>query len=324
MKTFLIIPSITLVKRCFCVIRKQSALLLLVFVLPLGLSAAETGKTFASPDEAVAALVAAAGAQDTNALNEIFGSAAEEIANPDPVQAANERNAFAHALKQAATIQHDSDSRCVLEVGDNHWPFPIPIVKKDGQWYFDTEAGKEEILNRRIGKNELATLETLRACVDAQREYAAQDHDGDEVRHFAQKFISSPGTHDGLYWPPEDGGEMSPLGPLVANAQDIGYKHPPLDPQPSAEPFHGYFFKILTSQGNHAPGSKYSYLVNKNMLSGFAFVAWPASYGDSGVMTFIVNQQGRVYQKDLGSKTAEAAREMGEYDPDPSWQPSPD
>jgi hypothetical protein len=197
-------------------------------------------------------------------------------------------------------------------------------VKKDGRWYFDTEAGKEEILNRRIGRNELATLQVLRACAEAQREYAAHDHNGDGVLEFAKRFISTPGAKDGLYWPPDPGAEVSPLGPLVANAQDLGYKHAPLNPEPSAEPFHGYFFKILTRQGDHAPAGKYNYIINGHMLAGFAFVAWPASYGETGIMTFIVNQQGRVYQKDLGEKTASVAREMKEYDPDPSWQQSPD
>jgi len=324
MKTFLTIPSITFVKQCYYAIRKQSTLRLLALVLPLGLSAAETGKTFPTPEEAVAALVTAVGSQNTNALREIFGPGADEIANPDPVQAARERSEFARALKQFTNIQRESESRCVLEAGENHWPFPIPIVKRDGQWYFDAEAGREEILDRRIGKNELATLETLRACVEAEREYATHDHNGDQVLEFAQKFISTTGTQDGLYWPLDLDGETSPLGPLVANAQDLSNKHHPLEPEPSGEPFHGYFFKILTGQGKHAPGGKHSFLVNKNMLSGFAFVAWPAAYGDSGVMTFTVNQQGRIYQKDLGPKTAKIARDMKEYDPDQTWHPSSD
>jgi hypothetical protein len=212
----------------------------------------------------------------------------------------------------------------VLEVGDKHWPFPIPIVMKDGQWFFDTEAGKEELLNRRIGRNELATLQVMRACVEAQREYATQDRDGDEVLEFAQRFISTASNKDGLYWPPDLDGEISPLGPLVAHAQGLGYGHQPQDPQPSPEPFHGYFFKILTRQGKHAPGGKYNYIINGNMIGGFAFVAWPASYGESGIMTFIVNQQGRVYQKDLGPKTASTAASLKSYDPGNAWTISPD
>jgi hypothetical protein len=324
MKTFSMIPFLALLKRSLCAARIQRMLLLLACAAPSNLPAADTAKTFASPEEAVAALVAAAATQDTNALREIFGPAAVEIANPDPVQGANERSMFTRLLKQETTIQRKSDSRCVLVAGENHWPFPIPIVKQDGRWFFDTEAGKEEILNRRIGRNELATLQVLRSCAEAQREYAAHDHDGDEVLEFAQKFIRSPGTKDGLYWPPGPDAEISPLGPLVANAQDLGYGNASLDPKPSAEPFHGYFFKILTRQGKHAPAGKYNYIINGHMIAGFAFVAWPASYGQSGIMTFIVNHQGRVYQKDLGPTTAKAVRDMKEYDPDPTWQPSPD
>ncbi|HLH52888.1 MAG TPA: DUF2950 domain-containing protein [Verrucomicrobiae bacterium] len=300
----------------------------LVFALALwsavGATAAETSRTFASPEAAVAALVTAVDSQDASAIRDLFGPVATELENRDEVQAANEHIAFARALNKAARIARQSESRCVLEVGDQNWPFPIPIIKRDGQWFFDTEAGKEELLNRRIGRNELATLAVMRACVQAQREYATRDHDDDEVLEFAQKFISTPGTKDGLYWPPDLDGEISPLGPLVANAQRLGYKHQPQDPQPSPEPFHGYFFKVLTSQGKHAPGGKHTYIINGNMIAGFAFVAWPASYGESGIMTFIVNQQGRVYQKDLGQRTIKSAASMQAYDPDDAWAVSPD
>ena len=194
-------------------------------------------------------------------------------------------------------------------------------MKKDGQWFFDTEAGKDEILNRRIGGNELATLQVVRAYVEAQREYAAKDRDGREVLKFAQKIISSPGAKDGLYWPPELDGEISPLGPLAADAAAEGYGKTPGNKR---QPFHGYFFKILTRQGKHTPGGKYNYVINGNMIAGFALVAWPAEYGESGVMTFIVNQQGRVYQKDLGPQTAKTAEAMKAYDPDKTWAVSPD
>ena len=225
--------------------------------------------------------------------------------------------------RQGTRIVRESDSRCVVEVGDNHWPFPIPIVKKDGRWFFDTQAGKEEVLNRRIGKNEIDTTYVLHACVEAQREYASEDRDSDEVLKFAQRFTSTPGTKDGLYWPPDLDGEISPLGPLVANAQGLGYEKQSQDAQ-AGEPFHGYYFKILTRQGPHAPGGKYDYIINGNMLAGFAFVAWPASYGQSGIMTFIVNQRGCVYQKDLGPDTAKLVEKMKEYDPDTTWTVSPD
>jgi hypothetical protein len=201
----------------------------------------------------------------------------------------------------------------------------VPIVKKDGGWFFDTDAGKDELLSRRVGKNELATLPVMRAHVEAQREYASRDHDGDGVLEYAQRLVSSPGKRDGLYWPLDFDGEESPLGPLVAYAQAEVYS-PELRDEKEVErgPYHGYYFKILTRQGKHAPGGKYDYVINGNMIGGFAMIAWPADYGGSGVMTFIVNQQGRVYQKDLGPKTSKLASRMKSYDPDPSWTLSPD
>jgi hypothetical protein len=305
-------------------VRSHSLVLVLALIACAGIGAAQTNQTFATPEEAVAALVAAAADKpDSNALHGIFGAAASEMESPDRVQAANEKDAFATSLKQGTQVVRESDSRYVLEVGDKHWPFPIPIVKNNGRWFFDTEAGKEEVIDRRIGKNELATLRVLRACVEAQREYASEDRDGDEVLKFAQKFTSTPGTKDGLYWPPDPDGEISPLGPLVAKAQGLGYKKQPQEAE-AGEPYHGYFFKILTRQGPHAPGGKYDYIINSNMIGGFGFVAWPASYGENGIMTFIVNQRGRVYQKDLGPKTAKLVDEMKEYDPDKTWTVSPD
>jgi hypothetical protein len=304
-------------------VRSHSLVLVLALITHTGFGATQTNQTFSTPEEAVAVLVAAADKPDSDALHNIFGAAAPEMESPDRVQAANEQNAFARSLNQGTQIVRESDSRCVVEVGDRHWPFPIPIVKKDGRWFFDTAAGKEEVLNRRIGKDELSTIQVLRGCVDAQREYAAEDRDGDDVLEFAQKFTSTPGNKDGLYWSPELDGEMSPLGPLVAKAQRLGYGKQPQDAQ-AGEPFHGYYFKILTRQGAHAPGGKYDYIINGNMIAGFAFVAWPASYGQSGVMTFIVNQQGRVYQKDLGPKTDKLVEEMKEYDPDKTWTESLD
>jgi DUF2950 family protein len=284
-----------------------------------------TGKKFASPEEAVAALRAATAAADTNALRVIFGPASDELQNPDRIQATNELETFSSALTETNRLVRISDTLVVLELGDDFWPFPVPIVKKDGGWFFDTDAGKDELLSRRIGKNELATVPVLRANVEAQREYASTDHDGDDVLEYAQRLVSSPGKHDGLYWPPDFDGEESPLGPLVAYAQVEGYS-PELRAEDEAErgPYHGYYFKILTRQGKHAPGGKYNYVTNGNMIGGFALVAWPAEYGDSGIMTFIVNQQGRVYQKDLGAQTSKLAKRIKAYDPDSSWTLSPD
>ena len=297
---------------------------LLALGLPSLVSAADSGKTFATPEEAVAALVAAASAKDTNAFRVIFGPVGAEIQNPDRVQAANELSAFNVAVSQQQRIVPESETKCVLEIGTNAWPFPVPIVKRNGAWFFDTEAGKDEILNRHIGKNELATLQSVRAYVEAQREYASKDRDGDEVLEYAQKFLSTPGTKDGLYWPPDLAGELSPLGPLVARAQTQGYLAKLREAGAAPEPYNGYFFKILTCQGQHAPGGKYDYIINGNMIGGFALVAWPAEYGKSGIMTFIVNQQGRVYQKDLGENTARTAQKMRAYDADRSWGASPD
>ena len=287
-------------------------------------AAAQTNETFATPQAAVAALAKAVASKDSTQLHAIFGAALADIRNPDRVQATNEFNEFAAALDATNRIVAESDTKCVLEVGVNSWPFPIPLVKSAGGWFFDTASGKEELLNRRIGRNELDTLSVMRAYVDAQREYASADRIGDGVLEFAQRLSSSPGKKDGLYWPPDLDGTLSPLGPLVAEAQGEGYDLSGKGRQLAPAPFHGYYFKILTRQGKHAPGGKYDYLINGHMIAGFAMIAWPARYGDSGVMTFIVNQQGRVYQKDLGPKTAKLARSIQRYDPDDSWQISPD
>jgi hypothetical protein len=287
-------------------------------------TAAETGTTFATPEAAVTALASAVMTTNRPELHAIFGPAAEDVVNPDAVQAANEFAAFATALGETNRLARESDTRRVLEIGKDAWPFPVPIVQKDGRWFFDTEAGKEEMLNRRIGLNELETLKVVRAYVQAQREYAAKVRDGSEVLKFAQKIISTPGAKDGLFWSPDFDSEISPLGPLAAAAAAEGYGKGNKNPGDEPQPFHGYLFKILTRQAKSAPGGKYDYVINGNMIAGFALVAWPAEYGHSGVMTFIVNQQGRVYQKDLGQKTAKTAGSMKEYDPDKTWTLSRD
>jgi len=303
----------------------RNVALALTLSAPFAVSAADIGKTFATPEAAVAELLAAASSQDSsNAFRVIFGPLGVEIQNPDRVQAANELSAVNAAANQHQRLVHESDTKCVLELGDNAWPFPVPIVKRNGQWFFDTEAGKEEIFNRHIGKNELATLQTVRAFVEAQREYASKDRDGDEVLEYAQKFNSTPGTKDGLYWPSDLDGEISPFGPLVAEAQEQGYGRKPREEGAAPQPFHGYFFKVLTRQAKSAPGGKYDYVINGNMIGGFALVAWPAEQGETGIMTFIVNQQGRVYQKNLGPKTTKIAETMKAYDLDKTWTISPD
>jgi hypothetical protein len=321
-------PTIAGTPKTRFLLLQATLLVVLVSGFPSATSAesgANTGKKFASPEEAVAALRVATAAADTNALRVIFGPASDEMQNPDRIQATSELETFSFALTETNHLVHVSDTLVVLELGDDFWPFPVPIVKKEGGWFFDTAAGKDELLSRRIGKNELATVPVLRAYVEAQREYASTDHDGDDVLEYAQRLISSPGKHDGLYWPPDFDGDESPLGPLVAYAQVEGYS-PELRAEDEVDrgPYHGYYFKILTRQGKHAPGGKYNYVTNGNMIGGFALVAWPAEYGDSGIMTFIVNQQGRVYQKDLGAQTPKLAKRIKAYDPDSSWTLSAD
>jgi hypothetical protein len=302
----------------------RSLVLAMTLLCPAAIRAADLGKTFATPQEAVGALASATSAQDREALRALFGLATDELVAADQVQAANELESFLTAFNQTNRLVPVSETKRVLEIGANSWPFPIPIVCKDGRWFFDTEAGKEELLNRRIGRNELEALQTVRTYVEAQREYAARDRDGDEVLEYAQKLLSTAGAKDGLYWPPELDGEISPLGPLVAEAQGAGYDLQSRDENFGPKSFHGYYFKILTRQGKHAPGGKYSYVINGNMIAGFALVAWPAQHGESGVMTFVVNQQGRVHQRDLGEKTSSLASAMKIYDPDSGWALSPD
>jgi hypothetical protein len=284
-------------------------------------AAAVSPQSFPTPQDAVAALGNAVNTTNRSGFTLLFGSESDWLANPDSVQGTRELSDFSTAFNATNYLVRDSETHMTLEVGRHHWPFPIPLVKTDRGWRFDTEAGREEILNRRIGRNELEALKIVRAYVAAQREYALKDRDGDGVLEYAQTLTSSPGLTDGLYWPPELTGEISPLGPLVAEAQDQGYfRANSAKPQP----FYGYFFKVLKQQGKHAPGGKYDYVINGNMIGGFALAAWPAEYGESGIMTFIVNQQGRVYEKDLGPKTAKAAEKLQTYDPDPTWTLSPD
>jgi hypothetical protein len=279
----------------------------------------DMGEAFSTPQAAVSALTLAVNAHDTSQFRSIFGKQAEELQNPDRVQATNEMDDFAEMLNATNSLVRKSDTNFELEVGEDSWPFPVPIVKKDGKWFFDTAAGKEELLNRRIGRNELDVLKGMRAYVDAQREYASKDRDGDDVLEYAQRIASTPGKKDGLYWPLDLDGEESPLGPLVADAQSEGYKTESKGQATTRAPFHGYYFRILTRQGKNAPGGKYDYIINGNMIGGFAMVAWPANYGNTGVMTFIVNQQGRVYQRDLGEDSGKIASAMEEYDPGPGW-----
>jgi hypothetical protein len=277
---------------------------------------------FASPEEAVKMLVDAAKAKDRAALGEIFGPASlQQLLSGDPIQDNHEMDQFTAAVEKSAKLARVNDAKFTLTIGERNWPFPIPIVKEESRWRFDTRAGADEILNRRIGENELSAILACRAYVLAQWQYFTEaDADKDGVAEYAQKFISSRGTRDGLYWDTADGERPSPLGSLVAAARAEGYGPKNDSSAPKRAPYHGYYFKILTRQGAHAPGGKYNYIINGNMIAGHALVAYPDKWGSSGVMTFIVNQQGRVYQKNLGPKTAQIAGSMTEYNPDPSWK----
>lgn len=297
-----------------------SVILALVFGPPISVQGATAiGRMFKSPEDAVSALGVAVNNRDTNALADIFGPGIKDIRSSDPAESQREVAAFAKQLNASNYLEHIDNDHCVLDTGADRWPFPIPLVRTNGSWYFDTAAGKDEILNRRIGYDELQTIESLRAAVEAQRQYASEDHNGDGVLAFAGKFISSPGKKDGLYWPPDIDGEISPLGPLFVQAQNEGYIKNPEAGASGPTPFHGYYFKILTRQGKHAPAGAYDYIINGYMIGGFAFIAWPAQYGESGIMTFIVNQQGKIYQKDFGPNTSSLVQNIKAYDPDSTW-----
>ena len=302
-------------------------LLALVCAAAVALSATDSSaaeakaqpKPFASPEEAVKALVDAIKSGDKAQLSAIFGPGSESlISSGDDVKDRTGRDRFLKNYEEKNSLEKKGDDKVLLQVGKDDWPFPIPIRRKGSAWSFDTKAGKEEFLNRRIGRNELNTIDVLEAYVVAQREYASRDLDGDGVYPYARKIASTPGKKDGLYWEAKTDEETSPLGPFAARAAQEGYTRKTKSEKPS--PYYGYYFKILKAQGKHAPGGAYDYVVKGNMILGFGLVAWPAKYGSSGIMTFIVNQEGVVYQKDLGKGTAKAAGAMKRYDPDPTWK----
>jgi hypothetical protein len=297
-------------------------LTLLTLTLPARAAAADE-QVFATPQKAVKALVTAAENHDTNAIHLIFGPVGHELISPDVVQATEDFKMFVQRLTEKTQLVNNSESNVTLELGADGWPFPIPLVKQDGHWFFDTAAGRQEILARRIGRDEMGALNVCNAYVVAQREYASQDRMGDGVLAYAQFLRSTPGTHDGLFWPAKPGEELSPLGPLVAQARVEGYQRTAKMLNDEQAPYHGYYFKILTRQGKHALSGKCNYIINGRMIAGFALVAWPAEWGDTGVMTFIVNQTGIVSQKNLGPQTAKIAGAMTVYDPDLTWTPAP-
>ena len=272
-------------------------------------------KTFATPDDAGAALVAATKANDRSALLAIFGSGAQDlIFSGDTAQDKQTAENFTAAYQAMNRWRKQTDGSEVLLVGIDNHPFPIPLVKNSGgQWSFDTAAGKAEILARRVGDNELATIDVMNAMADAQAQYLAQHHDG--VKQYAQKFVSDEGKQNGLYWKSPEGKPRSPLGPLVAFASTEGF-----NPQAGKQqPFHGYFYRMLTKQGPDAKGGAKDYIVNGKMTGGFAFIAYPEKYGDTGIATFIINQDGVLYDKDLGNSTTETATSSTGFNPGKTW-----
>lgn len=272
---------------------------------------------FASADQAVNAFVSAVRAGNEKDMLAILGSEGKElISSGDEVADNNSREKFLAAYDRKNKLEQKSANLMVLHVDDDNWALPIPIVKKGKVWVFDTGKGKKEILKRRVGRNELHVIEVLDAYVDAQQEYATKDCRGAGKVEFAQRLFSSEGKRDGLYWETGEGEQPSPLGPLVAQAAKEGYAK-----ESSLSPFHGYYFKILKGQGKHATGGAYNYVVKGKMLLGFALVAYPAEYGNSGVMTFMVNQEGTIYEKDLGKSSRRIAEAIKTFDPDKSWKP---
>ncbi len=275
---------------------------------------------YPSPDVAAQSLIEAVRSDDPRQLAKVFGSRHPELlSSGDEVDDKNNRAAFLKMAEEKMRVERTGEEKAVLHLGQSDWPFPVPLVKSGGGWFFDAEQGLQEVLNRRIGRNELSTLSVMNGYVEAQFEYASVDRDGDGVVEYAQKLYSDPGTRNGLFWETSPGEQPSPMGPLVAQARAEGYKKGEAD---KPVPYHGYYYKILTRQGDHVPGGKYNYIINGNMIAGFALVAYPAEYGSSGIMTFVVNHQGKIYQKDLGPKTAQIAAAMNEYNPDSTWAPA--
>ena len=273
-------------------------------------------RLYATPDDAIKALRTAAEAKDQTALSDIFGFQYKELSTGDKVQDANNADRFATVISEGCNAVKDGEDKITVEVGKNNWPMAIPLVRADGQWHFDTAAGKEEIVNRHIGKNELHAISVCRAYVLAQKQYADVNPKVGGGASYARKFKSTVGMKDGLYWPVAENEAASPFGPLVAQAHAEGYG---TNGSTGLHAFHGYYFRILTEQGNAAPGGKMDYLSENILAGGFALVAYPERWEQSGIMTFIVNQDGKVYQQNLEGKTSEIAGAMKEYNPSSEW-----
>ena len=274
-------------------------------------------RVFRSPGSAAAALVEAARTDDLKEMTTILGSDAKEIVSSgDPVADNNAREEFTRRYDQMHRLAYDDQGRVILYIGSENWPLPIPIVKRGDGWAFDSAAGEEEMLHQRVGRNELFTIDVLEELADAQGEYANRERDASGVAQYAQTIFSSPGKKNGLYWPAKEGEPESPIGPLIADATSEGYQR---DPSGRPAPFHGYYYKVLTGQGADAPGGASDYIVDGKMTRGFAFLAYPADYRASGVMTFMIDKAGVVVEKDLGPDTEKVAPTITTFNPDSSW-----
>ncbi len=305
-----------------CRYRLATALLACLLPIPIGPASAHPARPeqqqFVSPEQAVEALSAAWLSGQKAELLKIFGAAGEKlVSSGDPVAEKQARDRLASAYEERHRIEAGGSDKAVLILGNDAWPYPIPLVRHAAGWQFDVKAGAEQILDRRIGRNELNAIGVCRAYVEAQRDYAAKDRLGDGLHEFAQKVRSSGVKHDGLYWQAAGTDEESPLGPLVAAADAHGYGPASAE---SRAPFAGHYYRILTRQGRNAPGGARSYIVDGHMTQGFALIAFPAKYGNSGVMTFVVNQSGIVFEKNLGPHTANIARSISSYNPDRTWK----
>ena len=274
--------------------------------------------TYGSPEDAVKALVAAAKAGDSKSMLAVLGSGAKSVIHSGDATADRRgREVFLKAYEQSNKLVKSGDAKVLLSIGSDEWPFPIPIVREGAAWRFDVAQGKEELLNRRIGRNEVHAAQAALAFADAQREYYLRNPQKAKLHQYSQRFLSSPNKRDGLYWPVKAGEQASPLGPLFAAARTEGYKK---SESGKPVPYHGYHYRILKAQGPNAPGGAYNYVVRGAMIGGFGLVAYPASYDSSGVMTFLVNHDGVLYEKDLGPETAAIAQRMTKFDPDSTWK----
>ncbi len=292
--------------------------LALIAMAPVAQAATAAQKSFASPETGITALVEAVKANDQPMLRGILGPHGKKlISSGDTVADQQSREAFIKAYNEANKLVFEGETQAVLVIGQDEWPMPIPLVKSPAGWRFNSPQGEKEILTRRIGRNELAAIQVCLAIVDAAHEYAALDVDGDRIPEYAPQFVSTPGKHDGLYWQTKENEPPSPLGPLLAAATREGYTDSVSKP---LAPYHGYFYRILTKQGNDAPGGAHDYLIRGHMIGGFAVIVYPARYGVSGIMSFLVNQDGVVYEQNLGKNTTAIASKMTTFNPDASWR----